>query len=130
MIKRGTQKVNDVKILVVEDEDFVRESLIDYLDMKGYENTLSATKGEEAIQIIEKENLNFVLLDIQLADETDGMKVLKRAREISPDSKIIMMSAYYREYGQEAKKLGAYAFIKKPIRQETLTELEEKLEGK
>lgn len=107
--------MNKIKILVVEDEDFAREAVIDYLDLKGYDNTLSATKGKEAIEMIANEKPDFVLLDVQLADEIDGMEVLKRAREVSPDSKVIMMSAYFQEHREESKRLGAYSFIKKPI---------------
>ena len=115
--------MRELKILVVEDEGFVREAIIDYLEIKGYENILSASKGEEAIAKIEEEKPDWVLLDIQLADEVDGMVVLERAKEISSNTKVVMMSAYRREHEMKAKKLGAHAFIKKPIGMEQLRDL-------
>lgn len=119
--------MQDVRILVVEDEEFIKEALIGYLELKGYENTFSATKGGEAIEKIAREKPDFVLLDIKLADEVDGLQVLESARETSPESKIIMMSAYSTEYVQKAKKLGAHSFMKKPIQKESLENLLQEL---
>jgi len=120
--------MQELKILIVEDEDFVRETLIDYFEMKGYENILSVAEGKEALAIIEQEKPGLVLLDIQLADEMDGMQVLKKAKELSSDSKIVMMSAYYNEYAEDAKKDGAYGFIKKPIVPDKIQDLLKKIQ--
>ena len=103
-----------MKILVVEDEDDTRNALVSVLKRRGY-NMLEASKGAEAISIIEKEKPDIVFLDIQLADKIDGMEVLRKSKEISPHTEVIMMSAYQTEYDQQAQELGAYHFLKKPI---------------
>ena len=108
--------MSQVKILVVEDEEFLRETIVEYLNMKGFENILTSSRGEDAIEHIEKEKPDFVFLDIQLADDVNGIEVLKKSRASSPDTKCIMMSAYQDEYGEEAMRIGAYCFLKKPIR--------------
>ena len=105
-----------IKILVVEDEAFARETIVDYLNIKGYENISIASRGQEALDKISEEKPDFIFLDIQLADKIDGMEVLRQARSLSPLSKCIMMSAYKDEFGPKAEELGAYYFLKKPIR--------------
>ena len=107
--------MSDVKILMVEDEELVRLSFIQLLKRRGYNNILEASRGIEAIRIIEQHKPDIVLLDIQLADETDGLEVLKQSRIISPETKVVMMSAYQKEYEHQAQELGAYGFLKKPI---------------
>ena len=105
-----------MKILMVEDEEDTRKALVSILKRRGYNNLLEASKGEEAISIIEKEKPDIIFLDIQLADKVDGMQVLRQTKKsVSPESEVVMMSAYQTEYGQQAKELGAYDFFKKPI---------------
>ena len=103
-----------MKVLVVEDEDDTRNALVSILRRRGY-NMLEASKGAEAISIIEKEKPDIVFLDIQLADNIDGMEVLKQSKAISSQTEVIIMSAYFVEYGQQALQLGAYHFLRKPI---------------
>lgn len=119
--------MHELKILIVEDEDFVKVALQDYLEIKGYDNVLSAITGEDAVEIIEGEKPDLVLLDIQLAGKMDGMEVLRRAVEISQDIKVVMMSAYFEKYNREAKGLGAYGFMKKPITMEEFQKLLDEL---
>jgi DNA-binding NtrC family response regulator len=107
--------MSEVKILIVEDEEFIRETVAQFLNIKGYRNIMQTSKGEDAIAIIQKERPDIVFLDIMLADDTDGMEVLKQVMEFAPLTKIVMMSAYLAEYGAKSKELGAYGFLKKPI---------------
>jgi len=106
----------DKKILIVDDELDIREPFRDYLSMKGFKNIMTAEKANEALEKIEKEKPDLVLLDIQLKDEIDGMEILKRTKEkLSPASKVIMISGHREEYEQNSYKLGADDFWKKPI---------------
>lgn len=107
--------MSQIKILLVEDEEGIIDFFVTYLNMKGFNNILTAAAGKEAIEKIENEKPDFVFPDISLADNVSGMEVLKQARVLSPKTKCIMMSAYKDEYGQEAEKLGAIYFLKKPI---------------
>lgn len=116
-------------ILIVEDEALVNELMGDYLEAKGYD-TISTDHGNEAMQMVGEHKPDIMFLDIQLNDGVDGMTVLKKAREISPESKIIMMSAYKDKYGPETEKLGAYAFLSKPIQVTSIGQILDDIEAK
>jgi YesN/AraC family two-component response regulator len=115
--------MKQIKILIVEDEKVIKELIADYLDMKGYENVFTASSGKEAMERIERDKPDIIFLDIQLTDDIDGMQVLKKSKELSPKTKVIMLSAYQDKYGKEAKELGSYAFLKKPIQISTLDKI-------
>lgn len=104
-----------IKVMIVEDEEDARSALVRMLGRRGVEGIIETSKGAEAIQLIEKEKPDVAFLDIQLGDSIDGMEVLKQAKVKSPQTEIIMMSAHKEEYEDEAKKLGAFNFIRKPI---------------
>ena len=106
--------MSGMKIFIVEDEEETRQAFVRILKRRGYD-VLEASKGAEAISIIEREKPDIIFLDIQLADNIDGMEVLRQAKQIFPQTEIIMMSAYRVEYAQPARELGAYDFMQKPI---------------
>ncbi len=100
-------------ILVVDDEINVIESFKRLLE-DDYK-VLTATSGEEALEKIEKENLDIVLLDIRMP-EMDGIEVLRRIREMSENVDVIVVTAVSTmRTAIEAMKLGAYDYITKPF---------------
>jgi len=102
------------KILVVDDEAIVRESIRDWLKMSGYVVS-TAESGEEALMMIEKEEFDIMVLDIRLQDES-GLNVLAKAKSIKPNLKSIIITAYPTEDTvTEAKKLGAIDYLIKPL---------------
>jgi two-component system, NtrC family, nitrogen regulation response regulator NtrX len=101
-------------ILVVDDEASIRESLHGILTDEGF-RPFFAKDGEEGIAMVRDENPDLILLDIWMPG-MDGMEVLRRIREISPDKMVIMMSGHGTiETAVKATKLGAYDFIEKPL---------------
>ena len=103
-----------MKILMVEDEDSIREPFAGMLRRRKH-TVFETGLGKEAIDIIEKEKPDMVYLDISLKDEVSGMDVLKQCKPKFPEVEIVMMSAYVSEYQADAMSLGAFAFVKKPI---------------
>lgn len=102
------------KILIVDDEKDVRDTLSDRLQMHGYE-VVTASDGIEALEKVEKESPELVLLDIRLP-KLGGMKVLSRIRRKHPEMLVIMISAHgTARNAEEAMKQGAYDFIEKPF---------------
>ena len=102
-------------ILVVDDERSMREFLDILLSKEGYQVSL-ASSGEEACRILGKKRFDLLITDIKMKD-VDGIEVLKKAKEISPDSMAVMISAFATaETAVEAMKEGAYDYIPKPFK--------------
>ena len=103
------------KILVVDDEQEIRNTLSEYLNMQGY-LVLTAGGGREALSILEEREVQFMLLDIRM-DDMDGLQVLERVRLTHPDIIVVMISGLGMEdQAQRALSMGASDYISKPLR--------------
>ncbi|MBW2064736.1 MAG: sigma-54-dependent Fis family transcriptional regulator [Deltaproteobacteria bacterium] len=93
----------------------MREFLEIFLSKEGYEVTL-ASDGEEANHLLEEEKYDVVITDIKMKD-VDGIDVLKKAKALSPETIVIIISAFATaENAVEAMKEGAYDYIPKPFK--------------
>jgi len=101
------------KILIVDDEEFVTDALEGFLHSKGY-SIFKAEDGQVCLDIIKREELNLVLLDIKLP-KVDGIQILKLLRSDYPEVKIIIMTAYDMEYKTIVDSIGCDAFFIKPL---------------
>lgn len=107
------------KILVVEDEAILRRELITFLQEKGYQ-VGEAESGEEALRRLQEEDWAIILLDIALPG-ISGIEVLRQAAALSPATVILVMTAFASlDTAIESLRLGAYDYLKKPIRFEEL----------
>ncbi len=101
-------------VLVVDDEEGIRESLSDIFADEGYRVAV-ARSGEEALEKIGAEPPDLVLLDIWLP-EMDGLEVLERIKERDSGMPVIMISGHGNiEMAVRATKNGAYDFLEKPL---------------
>ncbi len=101
------------RILIVDDEESIRETLREILEYEGYEIE-EASDGEKAISLIKKFNYDAVLSDIKMP-KLDGIEVLEQAKSIAPELPFIMISGHGTiETAIEATKKGAFDFINKP----------------
>jgi len=101
------------RILIVDDEESIRETLREILEYEGYEIE-EASDGEKAISLLKKFNYDAVLSDIKMP-KLDGIEVLERAKSIAPELPFIMISGHGTiETAIEATKKGAFDFINKP----------------
>lgn len=102
------------KILVVDDEESIRNLLKLVLEEEGYE-VQTATNGEEGVKKIQSEFFDAVLTDIKMPI-MDGIELLKTARTVNPDIVAILMTGYPSiETVKEAHKLLAFDYIVKPF---------------
>ena len=102
------------RILVVDDEEGMRESLNDWLKEDGYEVGLAAG-GQEAIDMVRDEPWEVVLLDLKMPG-MDGLETLKHLKEVRPDAEILMMTAYATvDTAVQAMKEGAFDYLVKPF---------------
>src|SRR3989338_7191044 len=121
--KRGLEKIPEgmedektinAKILVVDDEDTLRNMLTDVLVEEGYE-VFAAPNGEEAVKKLREEYFELVITDIMMPG-LNGIGVLKAAKEIEPGTDIIVMTGYASvETAVESMRLGASDYITKPF---------------
>lgn len=103
-----------VKILVVDDEAIVRESLRDWLTDAGYQ-VFIAENGSQALEVIKREKLGIVIADLVMPG-MDGIELMKGAKEISPHIAVIIITAYGSiPTAIAAMKEGAYDYIEKPF---------------
>jgi len=109
-------------ILIVDDEKNIRLTLSMSLEALGVE-TDSAEDGEEALAKLKEKEFGLILLDLHMPG-VDGMEVLRQVREIRPDIRVIIITAYGTvELAVEAMKLGAVDFIQKPFVPEEIREV-------
>jgi len=101
-------------ILVVDDEKDICKALSILLTKEGY-SVKEAYNGEEAIERIKKENFDIVMTDIRM-EKVDGFEVLKQTQKISPETSVLMMTAFASVGSAvEAMRAGAADYITKPF---------------
>jgi two-component system, NtrC family, response regulator HydG len=106
-------------VLIVEDEEIVRQLLTGLLREEGYAVDAVAT-GEEGLKALDRELYDLVLLDLNLPG-IHGMNVLSAAPALQTDAEFIVMTAFGSvDNAVEAMKLGAFDYINKPFRTEEL----------
>lgn len=103
------------RILVVDDEESIREFLDIMLKKEGYEVTL-AEDGQVALEFVKKKTFDMVISDLQMPNMT-GLELLKEVKIQFPDIVFLMITAFgTTESAVEAMKLGAYDYITKPFK--------------
>ena len=106
-------------ILVAEDETILADSIAIYLERHGYA-TVVARSGEEAVRVAHEAGPDVAVLDIRLPG-LDGLEVLRRIREASAVTEVVMMTAHASVASAvEAMKLGASDYLTKPVDLEEL----------
>jgi DNA-binding NtrC family response regulator len=101
-------------ILIAEDEAAVRESLVEVLREEGYQVTATAD-GEAAIAAVGSQEFDLLLTDLRMPG-TDGITVLRHVREFSPQTLVLLMTAFATvETAIEALRSGAQDYILKPV---------------
>ena len=111
-----------VRILVVDDEQHVRNSLATWFREEGYDVSVAAS-GKEALATLTREGTNILLVDIKMPG-MDGLELQHKVRELAPDATIIIMTAYASvETAVQALKEGAYDYIVKPFDPEAVSRL-------
>jgi len=105
-----------VHVLVVDDEESIRISLFEALRDEDT-RVSTAVGGGEALAILEREDVDLVLLDLRLSQtQEDGLEVLRRIKREYPAVIVIMMTAYGKfESAVAASQLGCYQYIAKPL---------------
>ena len=103
-----------LKILVVDDDRRMVKTICDILRVKGYDAT-AAYSGEEAVAQVKAADPGCVLMDIKMPGMS-GVETLRLIKAAAPELPVVLMSAYATdEQAREAKRLGAFGVLTKPI---------------
>jgi DNA-binding NtrC family response regulator len=115
-----------VNILVVDDEEIVRESLVEWLREEGY-NAEAAEDGFKALEKLKERNWDIALVDLKMP-KMDGLELLEKIKQESPDTQVIIFTAYATVHtAVQAIKKGAYDYLVKPLDPEEVSLLIERL---
>jgi DNA-binding NtrC family response regulator len=110
------------RILVVDDEPVVRESIRDWFSMDEYPIEMAAS-GPEAIERLNETRWDILLTDVKMPG-MDGLELQQRARKIDPELTVIIMTAYASvDSAMQAIKEGAYDYVTKPLDPEDLEQI-------
>lgn len=106
--------ITDAKLLVVDDDQAVRDSIVAYLEDSGYD-VLEADNGEAALALFEREALDLVICDLRMP-VMDGLTLLRRIMEVTDEVPVIVVSgAGVMSDVVEALRLGASDYLMKPV---------------
>lgn len=102
------------KILVVDDEDDFRETIVKRLKGRNLD-TVGAASGEEALKLMDKEDFDVVVLDVRMPG-MDGIEALKEMKKKRPLTEVIMLTGHASvESGIQGMQLGAFDYVMKPV---------------
>lgn len=107
------------RILVVDDDPYHREALVDILTIRGYEAVVAST-GAEATAAVEQYGISLALIDLKLPD-MHGLEVMARIKAISPLIEVIILTGHASiDTAIEATQKGAYSYLLKPYQMDDL----------
>jgi DNA-binding NtrC family response regulator len=108
------------KILIVDDEKSIRESIRMILEAEGYETAL-AENGQRCLELFRAGGLDAVLLDIKMPPGKDGLEVLAELQQIDREVPVVMVSGHGTfDTAVEATRLGAFDYLPKPLDRDKL----------
>ena len=111
-----------ISILIVDDEESVRDSLYNWFIEDGY-HVVTAEQAKMALTLLESEHFDIILADIKMPG-MDGLEMLRRIKTIKPEAIVIIMTAFATvDTAVKALKDGAYDYVTKPFDPDDLTHL-------
>lgn len=109
------------KVLIVDDAEFIRETVVRLLNNYGGFEPLCAASAEVALPLYEAKKPWLVLMDIMMPGGMNGIECTAKIRALDPNAQIVMLSARSDEKNREAaQQAGACGFIAKPFKAEDL----------
>ena len=119
-------KLRQMKILLIDDDEWIRDSLGLYFEGEGC-HLLAVETGEEGMEAFKKQNYDIVMVDYRLPG-MDGLEFLKRIQKTKTHAMKVLITAYRNEeVVSEAVNMGIHDFIEKPFTIKTIEESLSKL---
>ena len=118
------------KILIIDDEETLLKNTGDFLSASGYA-VFTSPNSTDGLELLRNHDPELLLLDLHLKEGLTGIQVLRAAKMLKPDLKVVVSSGFGEE--EETKKscfsLGANAFLSKPVSLKSLSETIKNLLG-
>jgi DNA-binding NtrC family response regulator len=107
-------KMKEFKVLMVDDEEDFVKTLAERMQMRDLDSDV-ALSGEQALQIVQNQIPDVMVLDLKMPG-IDGMEVLRRVRKAYPEVQVVILTGHGSEKDEaEARRLGAFAYLQKPV---------------
>lgn len=124
-----TTESSGLSVLVIDDDDSLRDSIVVNLELAGY-TVQPMSDGVSALQVLAEKTFTIVLCDLRMP-KISGLEFIRRCKEISPDTAVVLMTGFGNtEVAIEALRAGAYDYMSKPFESEelilTLRKIEER----
>ena len=114
-------KIREMKILLIDDDEWIRDSLSVFFEAEGC-HLLALETAEEGLAALKDQIFDLIMVDYKLPG-LDGLEFLKRIHTTQPDALKVMISAYRTDkLISKAKRLKVQGFIEKPFTSETIME--------
>jgi DNA-binding response OmpR family regulator len=111
--------MKDMKVLLVDDEEEFVKALAERLKMRDLRSD-TVLDGEEALTFVEDQEPDVMVLDLKMPG-IDGMEVLRQVRKAYPNIQVIILTGHGTEkHEEEAKRLGAFDYLEKPVNLDVL----------
>ena len=111
--------MKDMKVLLVDDEEEFVKALAERLKMRDLRSD-TVLDGEEALSYVEDQEPDVMVLDLKMPG-IDGMEVLRQVRKAYPNIQVIILTGHGSEKDEEeAKRLGAFDYLEKPVNLDVL----------
>ena len=111
--------MKDMKLLLVDDEEEFVKALAERLKMRDLRSD-TVLDGEEALSFVEDQEPDVMVLDLKMPG-IDGMEVLRQVRKAYPNIQVIILTGHGTEkHEEEAKRLGAFDYLEKPVNLDVL----------
>jgi len=111
--------MQEFKVLMVDDEEDFVKTLAERMKMRDLDSDV-ALDGEQALRLVEDQVPDVMVLDLKMPG-IDGMEVLRRVRKAYPQVQVVILTGHGSEKDEaEAKRLGAFAYLRKPVQIEKL----------
>ena len=111
------------KVLLIDDEETLLKNIGDFLKVVGY-SVFTSSNSTDGLELLRNHEPDLLLLDLHLKEGLTGMQVLKAAKMLKPDLKVIILSGFGEEEDTKNSciSLGASAFLGKPTSLRSLSE--------
>ncbi len=114
------------KILVIDDEEDIRDIICEFCELNGYE-CVKASNGKEAIEIFNKEKFDIVFSDIKMPD-IDGYEFVKKIKEVNKKIPIVIISGFIDDRTKNKfNEIGIDFYLEKPFKLSDIDNLIQKL---